>query len=338
MKYNLLGNTGLKVSEICLGTMTFGGEGIFKDVGTLGQPEADALVGQAVEAGVNFIDTANMYSSGRSEAILGQAIRNLGLSRDSLVLATKVRTAVGNGPNDLGLSRKHIMQEVEASLDRLQTDYIDLYQIHASDPLTPIEETLRVLDDLVRSGKVRYLGASNVSAWALMKALDASHYKGLERYASLQAYYSLASRELEREIVPLLLDQRVGLMVWSPLAAGLLSGKYTRDNAGRAGGRRDKVSFPLVDTDRAFAILDVLRPMAEAKGATVAQLSLAWLLHQPVVSSVIVGANNAGQLADNLGAPGITFTADELRQLDEVSRLVPEYPGWIVAFGNADRR
>ncbi len=338
MKYNLLGNTGLKVSEICLGTMTFGGEGIFRDVGTLGQSEADALVGQAVGAGVNFIDTANMYSSGRSEELLGQAIRNLDVPRDSLVLATKVRAAMGSGPNEVGLSRKHILQEVEASLDRLQTDYIDLYQIHASDPLTPIEETLRVLDDLVRSGRVRYIGASNVPAWELMKALDVALYNKLERLASLQAYYSLASRELEREIVPLLLDQKVGLMVWSPLAAGLLSGKYTRDNAGRAGGRRDKVPFPLVNMDKAFAVLDVLRPMAETKGATVAQLSLAWLLHQPAVSTVIVGANHAGQLADNLGATGIAFTADELKQLDEVSRLVPEYPGWMVEFGNADRR
>ena len=338
MKYNVLGNTGLKVSEICLGTMTFGGEGIFRDVGTLGQPEADALVRQAVEAGINFVDTANMYSAGRSEEILGQAVRNLGLSRDSLVLATKVRAATGKGPNDLGLSRKHIMQEVEASLDRLQTDYIDLYQVHAADPLTPIEETLRVLDDLVRSGKVRYTGVSNVSAWGLMKALDASFYHRWERYASLQAYYSLASRELEREIVPLLRDQQVGLMVWSPLAAGLLSGKYTRDNAGRAGGRRDKVSFPLVDADRAFAVLDVLRPMAEAKGATVAQLSLAWLLHQPVVSSVIVGANTPEQLADNLGASGVQFTAEELAQLDAVSRPAPEYPGWMIEFSNADRR
>lgn len=337
MKYNVLGNTGLRVSEICLGTMTFGGEGIFRDVGTLGQPEADALVRQAVEAGVNFIDTANMYSAGRSEEMLGQALRNLGLSRDSLVLATKVRAATGSGPNDVGLSRKHILQEVEASLDRLQTDYIDLYQIHASDPLTPVEETLRVLDDLVRSGKVRYIGASNVSAWALMKALDVAFYKGLERYASLQAYYSLASRELEREIVPLLEDQRVGLLVWSPLAAGLLSGKYTRENAGKAGGRRDKVPFPPVDTERAFAILDVLRPLAGAKGATVAQLSLAWLLHQPVVSSVIVGANNPEQLADNLGATRVQFTAEERKQLDAVSRLLPEYPGWMIGLGNDDR-
>jgi aryl-alcohol dehydrogenase-like predicted oxidoreductase len=337
MKYNVLGNTGLRVSEICLGTMTFGGEGIFRDVGTLGQPEADALVRQAVEAGVNFIDTANMYSAGRSEEMLGQALRNLGLSRDALVLATKVRAATGSGPNDVGLSRKHILQEVEASLDRLQTDYIDLYQIHASDPLTPVEETLRVLDDLVRSGKVRYIGASNVSAWALMKALDVSFYKGLARYASLQAYYSLASRELEREIVPLLEDQRVGLLVWSPLAAGLLSGKYTRENTGKAGGRRDKVAFPLVDTERAFAILDVLRPMAEAKGTSVAQLSLAWLLHQLVVSSVIVGANNPEQLADNLGATRVQFTPEELNQLDPVSSFSPEYPGWIIGLGNADR-
>lgn len=338
MKYNLLGNTGLRVSEICLGTMTFGGEGIFKEVGTLGQAQADVLIKLAVEKGVNFIDTANMYSTGRSEEIVGQAMRNNGMPRDSLILATKVRVAMGSGPNDLGLSRKHILQEVEASLKRLKTDYIDLYQIHAWDPLTPVEETLRVLDDLVRCGKVRYIGASNISAWQLMKALGSSFHNGLEKFISLQAYYSLASRELERDIVPMLQDQKVGLMVWSPLAAGLLSGKYTRDNEGRAGGRRDKVSFPLVDTNKAFAILDVLRPMAVAKNATVAQLSLAWLLHQPVVSSIIVGANSPDQLTDNLGASEINFSAEELMKLDEVSRIAPEYPGWMIAYGNLDRQ
>ena len=338
MKYNLLGSTGLKVSEICLGTMTFGGKGVYRDVGNLGQPEAEELIKQAVETGVNFIDTANIYSAGRSEEIVGQAIRNLGLDRDSLVLATKVRVGMGSGPNEVGLSRKHILQEVEASLDRLQTDYIDLYQIHATDPLTPIEETLRVLDDLVRSGKVRYIGASNVSAWQLMKALDVSFYNKLERFASLQAYYNLASRDLEREIIPLLQDQKVGLMVWSPLAAGLLSGKYTRENEGKAGGRRDKVSFPVVDSNKAFTILDLLHPMAAAKKVTVAQLSLAWLLHQPLVSSIIVGANKPEQLADNLGATGVSLTTEELQQLDTVSQLTPEYPGWMVAFGNADRQ
>jgi aryl-alcohol dehydrogenase-like predicted oxidoreductase len=338
MKYNLLGNTGLKVSEICLGTMTFGGEGIFKDVGNVVQAQADVLIKLAVEKGVNFIDTANMYSAGRSEEIVGQAIRNIDVPRDSLILATKVRVAMGSGPNDLGLSRKHILQEVEASLKRLKTDYIDLYQIHAWDPLTPIEETLSVLDDLVRTGKVRYIGASNISAWQMMKALGSSLHNKLEKFVSLQAYYSLASRELEREIVPMLQDQKVGLMVWSPLAAGLLSGKYTRDNEGKAGGRRDKVSFPIVDTNKAFTILDVLRPMAAAKDVTVAQLSLAWLLYQPVVSSIIVGANNQEQLTDNLGASEIRFSAEELMRLDEVSRIVPEYPGWMIAYGNLDRQ
>jgi aryl-alcohol dehydrogenase-like predicted oxidoreductase len=245
---------------------------------------------------------------------------------------------MGSGPNDLGLSRKHILQEVEASLKRLKTDYIDLYQIHAWDPLTPIEETLSVLDDLVRTGKVRYIGASNISAWQMMKALGSSLHNKLEKFVSLQAYYSLASRELEREIVPMLQDQKVGLMVWSPLAAGLLSGKYTRDNEGKAGGRRDKVSFPIVDTNKAFTILDVLRPMAAAKDVTVAQLSLAWLLYQPVVSSIIVGANNQEQLTDNLGASEIRFSAEELMRLDEVSRIVPEYPGWMIAYGNLDRQ
>jgi aryl-alcohol dehydrogenase-like predicted oxidoreductase len=279
-----------------------------------------------------------MYSAGRSEEIVGQAIRNIGVPRDSLILATKVRVAMGSGPNDLGLSRKHILQEVEASLKRLKTDYIDLYQVHAWDLLTPIEETLSVLDDLVRSGKVRYIGASNISAWQMMKALGSSFHNRLEKFISLQAYYSLASRELEREIVPMLLEEKVGLMVWSPMAAGLLSGKYTRENGGKAGGRRDKVSFPLVDANKAFTILDVLRPMAAEKEATVAQLALAWLLHQPVVSSIIVGANNQGQLTDNLGASEISFSAEELMKLDEVSRIAPEYPGWMIAYGNLDRQ
>ncbi|WP_210521400.1 aldo/keto reductase [Hymenobacter terricola] len=338
MKYNLLGQTGLKVSQLCFGTMTFGGQGIFEAVGTLDQAAADALLKSAVDAGINFIDTANMYSAGLSEQITGQAIRNLGLSRDALVIATKVRSAMGTGPNDLGLSRKHIMQEVEASLRRLNTDYIDLYQIHAFDPLTPLDETLRVLDDLVRSGKVRYIGASNLAAWQLMKALANSERQRLEKFISLQSYYSLASRELERELVPLLLDQQVGLMVWSPLAGGLLSGKFTRHQQGPAGSRRDTVDFPMVDRERAFAILDVLAPLAEAKGASVAQLALAWLLQQPVVSSVIIGVNKAAQLADNLKAIEVTFTPDELEQLNAVSRPAVEYPGWMMDYSSLDRQ
>ncbi|UOQ69444.1 aldo/keto reductase [Hymenobacter volaticus] len=337
MKYNLLGLTGLKVSQLCLGTMAFGGRGIYRGVGTLDQAAADAQVRRAVEAGINFLDTANVYSDGLSEEITGQAIRNLGLQRDALVLATKVCGRMGPGPNELGLSRKHILQQVEGSLRRLNTDYIDLYQLHGYDPLTPLEETLRVLDDLVRSGKVRYLGASNLAAWQLMKALASSERQNLEKFVSLQAYYSLAGRELERELIPLVQDQQLGLLVWSPLAAGLLSGKYTRGQEAPVGGRLDAGSFIPVDRERAFAILDRLRPMAAAKEASEAQLALAWLLHQPTVSSLLIGATRINQLEDNLRASAIPLTPEELQQLDDASQLAPEYPGWLIKLSGQDR-
>lgn len=338
MKYHLLGRTGLKVSEICLGTMTFGSKGRSAVTGALDQAAADELLRNATEVGVNFIDTANVYSEGLSEEITGQAIRNLSLPRAELVLATKVRGKMGEAANDLGLSRKHIMDQAEASLRRLNTDYIDLYQIHAYDPLTPLDKTLRALDDLVRQGKVRYIGASNLAAWQLMKALGTSKRLHLERFASLQAYYTIAGRDLERELVPLLLDQQVGLLVWSPLAGGLLSGKYTRDQQNQEGGRRDRLDFPLVDRTRTFDILDQLHPLAQAKGATVAQLALAWLLHQPAVSSVIVGATKPAQLADNLRAVDVQFTPEELQQLADVSKLPAEYPGWMLDYTTGDRK
>ena len=339
MKYHLLGNTGLKVSELCLGTMTFGSVGgRFAAINGVDQAGADALLKRSVDAGINFIDTANIYTEGQSEEITGQAIHNLGLRRDELVLATKVRGQMGTGPNDSGLTRKHIMSQVEGSLKRLKTDYIDLYQTHSYDPLTPFEETLAALDDLVRQGKVRYIGASNVTAWQLMLALGISAQQHLARYQSLQAYYTLAGRDLERELVPLLQHQKVGLMVWSPLAGGFLSGKYTRENPQGEGRRSGGFDFPPVNKDRAFDIIDQLRPMAEAKGSTVAALALAWLLHQPVVSTVIIGAKRMDQLEDNLKAVDVQFTSDELKQLDEVSRLAPEYPGWMVDFTSADRQ
>jgi len=319
--------------------MTFGSKGRFAAIGGVDQAGADALTKRSLDAGINFIDTANVYSEGQSEEITGQAIRNLGLKRDDLVLATKVRGKMGDGPNDAGLTRKHIMQQAEASLKRLGTDYIDLYQTHSFDPLTPWDETLRALDDLVRQGKVRYIGASNVAAWQLQKALDISHYQHLEKYASLQAYYTLVGRELERELVPLLLAEKVGLMVWSPLAGGFLSGKYTRENQqaeGRRGG--SGFDFPPVNKDLAFDIIDKLRPMAEAKGSTVASLALAWLLHQPVVSTVIIGAKKMDQLEDNLTAVDVKFTTEELQQLDEVSKLASEYPDWMLEFTSGDRK
>ncbi|HVS98163.1 MAG TPA: aldo/keto reductase [Puia sp.] len=338
MKYRLLGNTGLRVSELCLGTMTFGGKGWAKAIGTLDQQAVDKIVKRSLDAGINFIDTANVYSEGWSEELTGQSIRNLGVSRDSLVIATKVRGQMGPGPNDSGLTRKHILWQVDASLRRLGTDYIDLYQIHSFDPLTPWQETLWAMDDLVKSGKVRYIGASNLAAWQLMKALDFANYTRVAPFVSLQAYYTIAGRDLERELVPLLVDQKIGLLVWSPLAGGFLSGKFRRDSKPSEGTRRTTFDFPPVDKERGYNIIDVLDPMAKAKGASIAQLALAWLLHQPVVTSVIIGANKMEQLEDNLKSPDVKFTDDELKKLDQVSRLPKEYPGWMLEFQGYDRQ
>jgi len=316
--------------------MNFGGKGFFGYMGTLDQKAVDEQIKTVTEAGVNFIDTANVYSEGLSEMMIGQAIKNLGINRDDLVLATKVRNSMGQGENDRGLSKKHIIQQVEASLKRLGTDYIDLYQIHTGDPLTPIEETIKTLDDLVRSGKIRYFGASNISAWQLMKGLAYSQYNHLDRFASLQANYSLDVRDVEREIVPLLLDQKLGMMVWSPLSGGLLTGKYKR-NGQKEEGRLNHFPFPPFHEERAYDVLDVLSRMAAQKQASIAQLALAWLLHQPVVSSVIIGATKIHQLQDNLKAVDVTFTATELQQLNEVSKLPAEYPGNVLEIMTADR-
>ncbi len=330
MRYNKLGRTGLFVSELCLGTMTFGAtEGRWKLMGQLDQPTADAVVKAAHEAGINFFDTANVYAEGSSEERLGQAIRNLDLPREQLVIATKVLGAMGPDINSRGLSRKHIMDQAEASLARLQTDYIDLYQVHGFDPTTPIEETVRALDQLVRDGLVRYVGVSNWAAWQIMKAHGIAAAQHLARFESLQAYYTIAGRDLERELVPMMLSEEVGLMVWSPLAGGLLSGKYTREGEGE--GRRANFEFPPVDKDRAFAVIDTMRPMAERRGVSVAQIAIAWLLHQRVVTSVIVGVRRLDQLADNLAACDVALDEMELAALDAASRLAPEYPGWMLA-------
>jgi aryl-alcohol dehydrogenase-like predicted oxidoreductase len=329
MRYNQLGRTGLIVSELCLGTMTFGGsEGMWGRIGQLQQDEADALVKAALDAGINFFDTANVYAEGRSEQILGQAIRNLGVNRDEVVIATKVLGRMHPGPNGAGASRGHIMAQVEQSLARLQIDHIDLYQIHGFDAATPIEETLYALDSLVRRGTVRYIGLSNWAAWQVVKAVGIAAAKDYAPIASLQAYYTIAGRDLEREVIPALESEGIGLMVWSPLAGGFLSGKYTREGEGE--GRRAGFDFPPVDKDRGYDVIDVLRELSAAKGRSVAQLALGWLLHQKAVSSVIVGAKRPEQLADNLGAVDVEFTAAELAQLDAVSKLPAEYPGWML--------
>jgi len=334
MNYRELADTGVFVSELCLGTMTFGGRGqIWEVIGGIDQPSVDALVSRALDAGINFVDTANVYAAGESETMLGKA---LGSRRHEVVLATKVRGRTGPGPNQVGLSRLHILQSVEASLKRLDTDYIDLYQIHRFDLLTNIEDTLRALDDLVRAGKVRYIGCSNLAAWQVMKALAVSRDQGLERFKCTQSYYSLAGRDLEREMIPLLKDQGLGLLVWSPLAGGFLSGKFTRDSGDEA-ARRAKFDFPPVNKEKGFDILDVAKEIADRHGVSVAQIALAWILANSAVTSVIIGARKPSQLEDNLKAIDVRLSAEDMKALDEVSKLTTEYPAWMDNLGT-DRR
>ena len=331
MKYRLLGKTGLYVSEMCLGTMTFGSEGFWKVMGGLGQEPVNTLVGQAFEQGINFFDTANVYAIGQSESLVGQALKDLRLPRDQFVIATKATGSMDESPNGRGQSRYHLMNSLDASLKRLQLDHVDLYQLHGFDPLTPLEETLSTLNDMVRSGKVRYVGLCNLAAWQVMKALAISDRRGWAPFASVQAYYTLAGRDLERELLPLIRDQQLGLMVWSPLAGGLLSGKFDRDGKGPGGSRRDTFDFPPVDKPRAFACVDAMRPIAARHGVSVAQVALAWLLAQPAVSSVIIGAKTVEQLTDNIAATRLALSADDTATLDQVSQLPAEYPGWMIA-------
>ncbi len=339
MRYRKLGRTGLLVSELCLGTMTFGGgaSATFAAIGNLQQEEADKQFRAAFEAGINFVDTANIYGTGRSEEITGQAIKNLGIARDEVVVATKVLGQMGEGPNQQGLSRYHIMEAVKASLKRLQLDHIDLYQVHGVDPLAPIEETMEALDALVRDGVVRYIGVSNWAAWQIAKAIGISERRNMARFVSLQAYYTIAGRDLERELVPMMESEGLGLLPWSPLAGGLLSGKFSREDEKGGTGRRASFDFPPVDRDRAYAVIDVMRPIAEDKGVSVAQIALAWLLHKPVVTSVIIGATRPEQLADNIAATEVKLSAGEIEALDAVSMLPREYPGWMFETQGARR-
>jgi aryl-alcohol dehydrogenase-like predicted oxidoreductase len=310
---------------------------LYKAIGATGQTAADELVKTSIENGINFFDTADIYTDGESEKILGQSLKNLAIARRDVVIATTVYGRVGPGRNDVGASRGHIMDGVEASLRRLQTDHIDLYQIHGNDAVTPVEETLRALDTLVQQGKVRYIGCSNWYAWKIAKALGICDARNLAKFDTLQAYYSIAGRDLEREIVPLLESEKVGLLVWSPLAGGLLSGKFSRTNQKPADSRRTDFDFPIVDKERTWKILDAMAPIAKAHDCSAARLSLAWLLAKPVVTSVIIGAKRHDQLQDNLAAVDLSLTHDEIKRLDEVSALPPEYPGWMLPFQGADR-
>ena len=334
MRYRLLGQTGLYVSELCLGTMTYGGNtGIWETIGNLQQDAVLEQVKLAVEAGINYIVKANVYATGKSELLLGESLKMLGLKREQLIVATKATGSMDDSPNGRGQSRHHLFNQVDASLKRLQLDYIDLYQLHGFDPLTPFEESLSALNDLVRSGKVRYIGLCNMAAWQVMKSLSVSERLNLAKFVSVQAYYTVAGRDLERELVPLIQDQNLGLMVWSPLAGGLLSGKFSSaEDKGPAGARRATFDFPVVDKSRAFRCVDAMRPMALARKVSVAQIALAWLLAKSFVTTVIIGAKSMDQLRDNIDSTRVRLDDVEIKQLDEISALPVEYPGWMLAF------
>jgi aryl-alcohol dehydrogenase-like predicted oxidoreductase len=348
MRYRKLGRSGLVVSEICLGTMTFGGDGFWKVIGALEQEAVTKLVRSAFDKGVTFIDTADVYSNGLSEQVTGRAIKDL--PRDELVIATKVFGRMGaysaadtpeaqrraGNANLWGLSRKHIFDAIDASLKRLELDFVDLYQVHAFDPLTPLEETLDALDDVVRSGRVRHIGLCNFAAWQIAKALGVSERRQLARFESLQMYYSIAGRDLEREVVPSAKDEGLAILPWSPLAGGFLSGKFTRESAPE-GARRASFDFPPVDKERTYDIIDAMKEMGDARGVSVAQIALAWLLHKKHVTSVIIGAKTEAQLADNIAATTVELSSDDIAKLDDVSKLKPEYPGWMLERQGADR-
>jgi len=336
MRYNRFGRTGLVVSELCLGAMTFGNKpsGFFQH--DLDQSGSTELVRQALDGGVNFIDTANLYTAGQSEEFVGGALKSLGIARDQIVVATKGMGPMGEGPNDAGSSRYHLLHQVDASLARLGLDHVDLYQIHGWDPHCGMEETLRALEDIVRSGRARYVGVSNWAAWQVAKALGIAERRGWDKFVSLQAFYTVANRELEREIVPMLESEGLGLMVWSPLAGGLLTGKYARGEGDetQGEGRRAKLDFPRVDKALAFDLVEAMRPMAESRGVAISAIAIAWLLHQSAVSTVIVGARRSDQLADNLAASDVELTAAELARLDALGTPEPEYPHWAIASQN----
>jgi aryl-alcohol dehydrogenase-like predicted oxidoreductase len=358
MRYKKLGRTGLLVSELCLGTMTFGDGGQWTQMGGLGQAGGDDLVKTAFDGGINFFDTADVYGNSRSERILGQAIRNVGLHRDEIVVATKGHGRIGGMGDDEGLnqaqkaeaarrravrnvngnSRKHLLDAIDASLKRLQLDHVDLYQIHGVDPLTPLEETMDALNDIVRSGRARYVGVCNHQAWQVAKANGIAERRGFPRWESLQMFYSIGGRDIEREIVPLAQEENLAILPWSPLAGGFFSGKFQRDGKGPADARRATFDFPPVNKDKGFDIIDVLQRVGRAQDASVARTALAWTLHKPFVTSVIIGARTPAQLVDNLASTNLKLSAEAMKALDDVSALGVEYPGWMLARQGADRR
>jgi aryl-alcohol dehydrogenase-like predicted oxidoreductase len=336
MDYRQLGRSGLRVSALTLGTMTFGGRGNFASVGDTDVAGARRQLDLCLDAGVNLVDTANVYSDGLSEEIVGEVIQG---RRERLLVATKLRMPMGDGPNDAGLSRHHVIDQCDASLRRLQVDHIDLLQVHEWDGQTPLEETLDALDALVAQGKVRYVGCSNYSGWHLMKALEISRAHGYERFVSQQIHYTLQAREAEYELVPIAVDQGVEILVWSPLAGGLLSGKYRRGQDAPEGSRglTDWNEPPVRDEEQLYDIVEVLVGIGEDRGVSAAQVAIAWLLGRPGVASVVVGARTDEQLADNLGAAELTLSAEERTRLDEVSAPPLLYPYWHQAKTASDR-
>ena len=338
MKYNYFGHTGLVVSELCFGTMTFGGKGYWEAIGALEQQVSTGLIKLAVDSGINFIDTANVYSYGESEKQLGAAIKSLGLNRQDLVIATKVRGRMDKEVNNVGLSRAHIFRSVDESLQRLQMDHIDILYGHGVDPYTPIEETMRAFNDVVVAGKVRYVAICNWPAWMVMKAQGIAAKHGWNKFEGLQYYYSLAGRDVEREVLPMALDQKLAVMPWSPLAGGFLSGKYTRNQEKAGNSRRDNFDFPPINKEKAYDIIDVLIAIGKQYNVSAAQIALAWVRLQSPVTSTIIGAKNENQLKDNLKSIEINLSADDLKKIDEVSALPKEYPGWMVERQSQDRK
>lgn len=338
MKYNYFGNTGMVVSELCFGTMTFGGEGYWEVIGGLKQDESTELVKGSIDAGINFFDTANVYSYGTSERLLGSALKHLGIKRSEVVIASKVRGRMSPDHNNVGLSRYHILQSVDESLERLQMDHLDILYVHGVDPITPIEQTMRALNDVVAAGKVRYIAVCNWPAWMVMKAQGIAALNGWHKFEGLQYFYSLAGRDIEREILPMAADQKLAVMPWSPLAGGFISGKFTRENQKLEGSRRTNFDFPPINKDKAFDIIDVMQEIAAAHGCTVAQVALAWVRCQAGITSTIIGAKSIAQLHDNIKSTTVALTADDLAKLNNASALPKEYPGWMVERQSGDRQ
>ena len=331
MKYNYVGNTGLMVSELCFGTMTFGGQnaGMWENIGKLQQNEVNELMKSVIDAGINFIDTANVYSFGQSEQLLGQSLKDLAVTRDQVVIATKVLGIMDETPNGRGLSRYHIFNSVDASLKRLQLDYIDILYVHGVDFKTDLEEIVRSLNDIVETGKVRYIAICNWPAWMVAKAQAIAHYNGWHKFIGLQYHYAAVTRDIEHELVPMAQDHNLAIFPWSPLAGGFLSGKFTRDQSSK-GSRRANFDFPPVNKEKAYDLVDVMKEIGQQYDATVAQVALAWVRQQTGITSTIIGAKTIDQLKDNIQSVNIQLSAEDLNKIDTVSPLPLQYPGWMI--------